>query len=124
MRPHCSRQSRRSHCFHHRGGLTALTARRLRHSHCSTEARGDPATASDRVYLNGHRGAGPDLGLTGPDLGSDFFYFLKMILGVGWEQPIRKMIYFYIIRIVSAELSDTKNVFTADTTKRFCSSVS
>jgi hypothetical protein len=33
------------------------------------------------------------------------------------------MIYFCILRIVSAELTDIKNDFTADTTKRFCSSV-
>jgi hypothetical protein len=39
-RPHCSRQSRCSHCSCHRGGPTALTARRSRRSHCSTEARG------------------------------------------------------------------------------------
>jgi hypothetical protein len=77
MRTHCSRQSRCSHCSHHRGGPTAPTARRSRHSHCSTEARGDPATTSYRVYLDGHRRAGPDLSLTGPDLGSDFFIFEK-----------------------------------------------
>jgi hypothetical protein len=46
MRPHCSRQSRRSHCSRRRGGPTAPTARRSRLSHYSTEARGDPATAS------------------------------------------------------------------------------
>jgi hypothetical protein len=29
---------------------------------------------------------------------------------------------FFILRIVSAGLTDTKNDFTADTTKHFCSS--
>jgi hypothetical protein len=52
-RPHCSRQSRCSHCFRRRGGSTAPTVRWSRRSHCSTEARaaarGDPATAFDHV---------------------------------------------------------------------------
>jgi hypothetical protein len=80
-RPHCSRQSRRSHCFRRRGGPTAPTVRRSRRSHYSTEARaaarGDPATAFDHVYLDGRRRAGPDLGPTCPDLGSNFFYLKK-----------------------------------------------
>jgi hypothetical protein len=46
-----------------------------------------------------------------------FFYFKNPILGVGWEQPIQKIIYFFILRIVSAGLTDIKNDFT------FCSSV-
>jgi hypothetical protein len=33
-----------------------------------------------------------------------------------------KMIYFCIIRIVSVSLTDTKNDFTIDTIKHFCSS--
>jgi hypothetical protein len=51
--------TRRSHCSHHRGGHTAPTVRRSRRSHCSMEARGDPATASDRVYLDGIGEQGP-----------------------------------------------------------------
>jgi hypothetical protein len=81
-RPHCShcwRQSRRSHCSCRRGGPTAPTARRSRQSHCSTEAcaaaRGDPTTASNRVYLDGRRQTGPDLSPTCSGL--RFFLFLK-----------------------------------------------
>jgi hypothetical protein len=36
---------------------------------------------------------------------------------------MKNNLFFCILKIVSAELTDTKNDFTVDTTKRFCSSV-
>jgi hypothetical protein len=38
---------------------------------------GGPRRSGNSVYLDGHRRAGPDLGPTCPDLGSDFFFFFE-----------------------------------------------
>jgi hypothetical protein len=110
MRPHYSRQSRRSHCSRHRGGPTAPTARRSRLSHCSTEAQEDPATTSTSTGVS-------EQGRSG----LRFFLFLKTDFEcrLGTAESI-----FCILRIVSVELTDTKNDFTTDTIKRFCSSAS
>jgi hypothetical protein len=42
---------------------------------------GSPRRSGNSVYLDGRRRAGPDLGPTCPDLGSDFFLFLKTDFG-------------------------------------------
>jgi hypothetical protein len=49
----------------------------MRPEEARAAARGDRATASDRVYLDGRRRAGLNLGPTCPNLGSDFFIFEK-----------------------------------------------
>jgi hypothetical protein len=77
----------------------AVEAMRPHCSNCATVETlplldGDPRRSGNSVYLDGRRRAGPDLGPTCPDLGSDFFYFSKPILGIGWKQPIQKIIYF------------------------------
>jgi hypothetical protein len=49
----------------------------MRPEEARAAARGDLATASDRIYLNRRRRAGLNLGPTCPNLGSDFFIFEK-----------------------------------------------
>jgi hypothetical protein len=81
MRPHCSRQSRHSHCSCRRGGSTAPTARRSRLSHCSTEVRGDPATASTSTGI----------GEQGPIWGQCAQIWALIFKNRFW---VRKIIYF------------------------------
>jgi hypothetical protein len=58
----------------------AVEAMRPHCSNCMTVETlplldGGPRISGNNVYLDGRRRAGPDLGPTCPDLGSDFIFF-------------------------------------------------